>query len=83
MKQKSNQSLNILLESELNTNELTITDIKNDIKKCNRMIKRATYKSMLYKRKLATITRMPNDKTSLIQKGLSLLNITKKYNKTV
>ncbi len=83
MTKKTKQTYNILLESELENNQLTIEDIKNDIKRCKRMINRAKYKTILYKRKLHIINHIPNNETSLIKKGLSLFNITKKYSKTI
>ena len=51
MTKKTKQTYNILLESELENNQLTIEDIKNDIKRCKRMVNRAKYKTILYKRK--------------------------------
>ena len=80
---KNHPKYNSLIESELDTNELTIDDIKQDIKNCDRMIKRSHYKSMLYKRKLLALKNESRDDETIIHKGLSLFNLSKKISKKI
>ena len=58
------------IDEKLNSN-----DIRNDIKKCKRMIRRAEYKIKIYQRKLDFMNKQTNKETSLLEKGLRLLNL--------
>ena len=82
-KKQPNPTYNILLESELETKNVSINDIKKEIKDCEKMIKRCEYKKNLYKRKLATLNNQSRVNPNVIKKGLSLFNLTKKISKNI
>ena len=68
------KKMDILLASDIDPT-LSINDIKNDIKKCERMIKRSSHKISLYNRKLDSLRNGTDTSPSLIEKGLQLFNI--------
>ena len=82
-KKQPNPTYNILLESELETKNVSINDIKKEIKDCEKMIKRCEYKKNLYKRKLVTLNNQSRVNPNVIKKGLSLFNLTKKISKNI
>tara|TARA_Y200000002_G_scaffold321311_1_gene281430 strand:+ start:197 stop:448 length:252 start_codon:yes stop_codon:yes gene_type:complete len=73
---KEENKPSIVVETDIDQ-ELNIHDIRNDIIKCERLIKRSEYKIKLYKRKLNIARYFGSDKKSLIEKGLELLNLKK------
>ena len=77
--QKPKNEPSIYVETEIDE-ELNLHDIKNDIIKCEQLIKRSEYKIRLYKRKLKIARYFNSDKKSLIDKGLELLNLKKSLN---
>ena len=79
---KPPQTNTISVETEIDEN-LTIADIKNDIVKCQRLIRRSDYKIRLYKRKLNIASYFNNQKKSLIEKGLELFNLKKNINSEI
>ena len=62
---------------------LNIHDIKNDIVKCERLIRRSEYKIRLYKRKLNIARYFSQEKKSLINKGLELFKLKKTHQSEV
>lgn len=73
---KPEKKPSIYVETDIDQ-ELNSHDIKNDIIKCERLIRRSEYKIRLYKRKLNIARYFGSDKKSLIDKGLELLNLKK------
>ena len=73
---KEENKPSIVVETDIDQ-ELNINDIRNDIIKCERLIKRSEYKIRLYKRKLNIARYFGSEKKSLIEKGLELLNLKK------
>ena len=57
--------------------ELSISDIQTDIRQCQRMIRRSEYKITLYQRKLEGERLQSHKQRSLLEKGLSLLNLNR------
>lgn len=72
----------IHIETEIDET-LTLEDIKNDLTKCNRMIKRADQKIKKYKLKLNIERHSSPKEKNLLQKGLELFNLTSKWSSKV
>lgn len=73
---KEGQKKSINIQTEIDEN-LTADDIIADIKKCDRMIKRTTFKLKTYARQLSILTDPSEKSKQQIKQGLSALNIFK------
>ena len=67
---------NIIIETEIDE-KLTINDIKKDLEKCKKMIRRADDKIRLYQRKITQLQKNDIKTKNLVKKGLSFFNISK------
>jgi hypothetical protein len=77
------ESISTILNSELDSNTLSITDIKKDLAHCNRMIERTQFKIKAYQQKLDQLNKIKKTTISTINKGLRLFNLIKNISKKV
>ena len=70
-KNNSNSSIEI---TDIDDN-LTIADIQQDLRECERMIRRSSFKIQLYERKLLAERHPPKNTQSLLEKGLQFFNL--------
>ena len=82
MTQDSSQenSINLITQSD---QELNSADILSDIAKCKRLIRRSEFKIKIYNRKLNLARYFGTEKKTLIDKGLELFNLKKKFQSRV
>ena len=84
MSKQQNEQKNTTIQVETDIDErLTIHDIKNDLAKCNRMIKRTEHRIKSYKLKLKFERFNSTPDKTLLQKGLALFNLLPKHHSKV
>ena len=81
-KKEEPQTNTIKIQTDIDET-LTLNDIKNDLSKCKRMIKRTDQKIKSYQLKLKIERHLKTPSKSLFQKGLALFNLLPAHNHKV